>query len=167
MRLAATTHRALAAVRKTAKDLCCPLGRFFANPHHLSGTVFAMLLTNTSTLVWAALVLWQRDVLVSAGSSYAFVTDYIDEDLLAIGFGSIALTQLVCLWAHREPTRFRNVGYALFALAWGFVFFHNITKSGPLFPTATSLSFAMAFAALYAWLDGGAISSKVGGHDDA
>lgn len=153
------------AVRHVMRELCCPFGRFFSNPHHLSGTVFAMLITNLASLLWAALVLAQDDALLHAGSRYAFVTAYVHENWLAAGFGTLAAAQLVCLWGHYQPTRFRNAGYAVLSAAWSFVFFHNVTAPH-VFPTATALSFVTAFSAFYAWMDGNA--DRPGrGHDDA
>jgi hypothetical protein len=132
----------------------CPFARFFRNPHHLSGVVFAMILTNLATLLWAAIVLAQHDAMLRSKSRVAFVVQHVSEDWLAIGFGTLAVAQLVCLWAHWRPTRFRNIGYGLLSLAWSFVFFLNIVGE-VIYPVATSLSFAVAFAAFYAWLDGG------------
>jgi len=134
----------------------CPFSRFFCNPWHLSGVVFAMLMTNLATLMWAGIVLLNDDILVRSGSRYAFITKYVEENYFAAFFGALAIVHLICMWSHFRPTRFRNIGYGVLSLAWSFVFFYNFVDPGPIFATATSLSGTMAFIAFYAFLDGGA-----------
>ena len=68
--------------------LRCPLMRLFRNPHHLSGVVFAMLMTNAATLIWAGIVLAKTNTLLDSGSRYAFVTAYIHENVLAALIGT-------------------------------------------------------------------------------
>jgi hypothetical protein len=135
-----------------AAVLRCPLMRLFRNPHHLSGVVFAMLMTNSATLIWAGIVLYNHDTL--RPSRYVFVTQYIHEDVLEAIVGSIALINVICMIRHEKPTWLRNVGYGVLSLCWGFVFWWNVFGDGPIYATATSLSGPMAFASLYAFLDG-------------
>lgn len=137
-----------------AAILRCPLMRLFRNPWHLSGTVFAMLMTNSATLIWSSIVLWKTDALIASGSRYSFVVGYINENLLAAIVGTIALLNIVCLVRHERPSWLRNFGYGVLSLCWGFVFFSNVVGEGPIFATATATSGPMAFAALYAFLDG-------------
>lgn len=134
--------------------LRCPMMRVFRNPYHLSGVVFSMLMTNSATLIWAGIVLWNRDTLQTSGSRYAFVTQYIHENVLASIVGSIAVLNLICLVRHEKPTWLRNFGYGVLSLCWGFVFWWNVIGEGPIFATATALSGPVAFASLYAFLDG-------------
>jgi hypothetical protein len=141
-------------VRALASLLRCPLMQVFRNPHHLSGVVFAMLQVNAATLIWASIVLAKQDTLRNSGSRYAFVTDYIHENLLAALVGTIALVNLGCLVRHEKPTWLRNFGYGVLCLCWTFVFAWNLIGDGPIYATATALSGPMAFAALYAFLDG-------------
>lgn len=134
--------------------LLCPFARFFQNPHHLSGVVFSRILTNMATLTWSGIILCNEDTLVRSGSRYAFVTHYVNENLLAAFFGTMAAAQLVALWTHRSHGMICVFGYALMTLGWWFVFWYNIVEPGPVYPSATSLSATVAFASLYAFLDG-------------
>lgn len=134
--------------------MCCPLARVFDNPYHLSGVIFSMISTNFATAMWAAIVLANKDALSASNSRYAFVATYIPEDLIALFLGSIAVAQIICLWSHLRPTRFRAAGYGILSMWWSFVFFYNVTDPGPIYPTAAALSASVAFSAFYAWLDG-------------
>jgi hypothetical protein len=128
--------------------------RLFQNPYHLSGVVFAMLMTNAATLIWSGIVLSKTNTLMASGSRYAFVTTYINEDLLASIVGAIAILNIVCLVRHEKPSWLRNIGYGVLSLCWGFVFWWQVFGDGPIYATATALSGPMAFASLYAFLDG-------------
>ena len=148
-----------------AKLLRCPLMRVFRNPYHLSGVVFAMLMTDSATLIWSGIVLAKADALMASGSRYAFVTGYLNEDLVAVIVGGIAIGNIVCLARHERPTWLRNVGYGVLSLCWGFVFWWSVFGEGPIFATATALSGPMAFASLYAFLDGQIDRGKVNGSE--
>lgn len=132
----------------------CPLNRFYHNPYHFAGSVLAKLIVNGATFLWASIVLWKDNALVESGSRYAFITESINEDYLAMLFGLVAIVQTVCLWSHKEPTLLRNVGYAVLSLAWGFVFFTIAFRAGPIQPTSFACSGMVALVALYAFLDG-------------
>lgn len=132
----------------------CPLARFFENPRHLGGTVFAMLMTNAATLIWAAIILAKDDALATSGARIAFITAYVPENALAAFFGGIALFEMLALWKWRGWSWLVASGYGLMSLAWSSIFFANMLAPGPIYPQSTALSAVMGFAAFFAFLDG-------------
>lgn len=142
----------LAAINKLLR---CPLMRFFRNPHHLSGTVFAMILANASAIIWSLVVLAQDGSLTR--SRYAFVNTYVPENLVAAFFLGVGTFNMAWLALGRAPMCCNVFGYAAIFAAWAFVAFWNIhagISDAFVYPTATSLSLCMTFASLYAYLDG-------------
>ena len=132
----------------------CPMMRLFLNPHHLSGVIFASFLTNSVTIFWSLIVLSKSDTLSNSGSRYAWVTEYIHENVLASILLMVASASMYGLWTHRRPSALTNVYAGILSAWWTFVFVWNFISPGPIYSTATSLSAGIAFAAFYAFLDG-------------
>lgn len=144
----------MTSLQDNVRAVLCPLHRFFANPHHVAGSVMAKLTVNIATILWSTVLLSKRDSLIASGSRYAFITEYLDENYIAAFFGLIAVAQTACLWTHREPTMLRNVGYAVLSFSWGFIFFVIAFREGPIQATSFATSGTIALVALYAFLDG-------------
>lgn len=91
------------------------------HPFYKPTVVLARGCVNLATLIWSAVVIWKPDALVDAGAAYAWVVDYVPEDLIAWALGCVAFSQMGWLLLCLPPIRFGSVGYGLLAFAWAFV----------------------------------------------
>lgn len=115
--------------------------RLFDSPYYSRSTMLARYACNFATLMWCGAISLLRDALRSAGSSYAWVDDYVSEDAIAGCLGTLAVIQLVWLVLklppmHRGRFQWGSLGYGLMAVWWFFVWFSGSFAAHHLQPTS-------------------------------
>jgi hypothetical protein len=124
--------------------------RVFTNPYFYSSTVLAKICVNLATLIWSAIVLYKPNAL--ATTSYGYVLDWFNEDVVAMLYMAVSLAHFVCLLAHGRPRWYSYLGYFAMMLGWGAVWMAVLMHTGPIQPTSLSASTVIFFLSVYAFI---------------
>lgn len=122
------------------------------SPWYSPQVVLARQIVNSTTIIWSAIVLLHDDSLVTAHAPYSWITEYVNENLVAGAFGLLGVTQFIWLWCRLRPRKMGGSGYGVLALFWGFVAFSIYFSSAIIFPTAGSLVPVIYALSLYAFI---------------
>lgn len=124
----------------------------FCHPYYRAPVVLARGSVNLATLLWSIFLLFKKDALVSSGAPYAWITNYVNEDVLAACFGVVALSQMLWLLLCLPPLRFGSIGYGILAFSWLTVWLSNLLGPHILHPTAASCVPVIAGLAFYGFI---------------
>lgn len=96
------------------------LSAIFRNPYHYCGTLIARLCVCSATILWAGIVLWQRNAL--APTSYgSVVTQWANEDVYGWLYMTTAAVLLYRLFRQSPPHWVGILGYGVLMVSWLFV----------------------------------------------
>ncbi len=127
------------------------ISRVLSNPYHKSGSSICKLSVNWMTFIWSVGVLVNKDAI--AASSYAAVSTYVHEDVIAAFLFALSTGQTVYLAMHWRPLPFGSLGYLLLLLWWAAVFVLVVFDGRPQ-PTALMGSSTAALLAWFAYISG-------------
>ena len=123
----------------------------FANPYHHSGAMLARTATNTATIIWALLVLWNDEAL--GPTPYGkYLTGWFHEDWWAVFFLVISSFMLWRLIRKHKPHSVGIVGYGLLGAAWLYVDVVFLFFQRPIYPTSTAWITVGTALALYGFI---------------
>lgn len=95
----------------------------FCSAYYRAPANLARISANLATLIWSGIILYRENALQSAGASYAWIEQFVPEDILAGLLGLLALVQLAWVLFDLRPRRFGHAGYGVLLLFWSFVLF--------------------------------------------
>lgn len=121
------------------------------HPYYKPTVVLARACANIATLIWSIVVVIQKDALVTAHTSYAWIDSVVPEDLIAWCFGMVALSQTAWLLLCLPPVRFGSIGYGVQAFSWTFVWI-SMLMATPIPPTGAACVPIIAGLAIYGFI---------------
>lgn len=123
----------------------------FKNRYQFSGVIMAKLAVNIASFIWATIVLFKPDALISF-KGYSGLTYYVHEDVVAGLLILISSLQFYRLVTCAKPISVGISGYAILTLFWMYVWWNILIQPGPIWPASLATVSTLVCLSIYAFV---------------